>query len=80
MLRDEHAMIDGSYHERKVGYPAHLQQQAPDKLHSNHVGIEKARILMKELICWININTDIENTIKIAQYALDSNRCNPNTK
>ena len=37
-----------------------LQKQVMDQLHTNHMGIEKTRLLAYESIYWIGINTDIE--------------------
>ena len=34
------------------------------QLYSNHVGIEKTRLLACELVYWINMNADIENIFK----------------
>ena len=42
--------------------------------------IEKARLLVRDLVYWINMNTDIENTLKTSQHALDSNRHSQMTK
>ena len=41
-----------------------LQKQALDHLHSNHMGIMKTGLLVHESISWIDMNVDIENTVK----------------
>ena len=43
-------------------------------LHSMYMGIEKIRLLVRNLVYRVNINTDIEDAVKPAQYALDSKR------
>ena len=34
------------------------------QLHSNHMGIEKTRLLACESMHWVNMNADIENAVK----------------
>ena len=37
------------------------------QLHSNHMGIEKTRLLVYKSVYWVNMNADIENAVK--QYS-----------
>ena len=48
---------------KKIIMPAELQQQTLDQLHNNHMGIQKARFLVRESIHQTYMNADIENTI-----------------
>ena len=34
------------------------------QLHSNHIQIEKTRLLASKSVYWVNMNADIENTVK----------------
>ena len=43
--------------------PVSPQKTVLHQLHTNHMGIEKTRLLVHESIYWININDDIENVI-----------------
>ena len=38
-----------------------------DQLHSNHMTIEKTRPLARELVYWLNMNADTDNTVKQTQ-------------
>ena len=51
-----------------------LQSQALDQLHSNHMGKEKAIHLAKESINSVNMNLDIENTVKIVCHVFGFSR------
>ena len=45
-----------------IPYP--LQKQILEQLHSNHMGIEETWLLMREQVYWVNMNADIEQTVK----------------
>ena len=49
---------------KRIPMPADLQQQALDHILCNHMGVRKRKLLAKESIYWINMNTEIENTVK----------------
>ena len=38
--------------------------QILDQLHSNHMGIGKMWLLIRDSVYWINMNTDIEHKFK----------------
>ena len=40
-----------------------LQRQILEQLYSNHMDIEKTRLLVRESVYWVNMNADIENNI-----------------
>ena len=48
-----------------------LQKQILDQLHSNHIGIEKTLFLLRESVLWINMNVDIECTVKQCTACLE---------
>ena len=76
-FRDDMAMIDGFIMKgRHIVIPDVLKPQALDKLHINHVGIEK-KILVCKSIYWASINNDIENYIKTALHVLCFSKHNP---
>ena len=53
---------------RCIIIPKELWKQALEQLHSNHMGIEKTRILACESIYWMNMNACIENIKKCSTY------------
>ena len=67
-MRNELPIIDGMSMEVKRGIiPVQLQKQILQQLFSNHMGIEKTRLLACESVYWLNINASIQNFMK--QYA-----------
>ena len=59
MLKDRHIII-----------PTSLKQQVLDQLHTNHMGIEKTKLLACKSVYWSTINVDIEKYMK--SYATKS--------
>ena len=79
--RDDLAVIDGVVMKgRLIIIPRSLKQQVLDQLHTNHMGIEKTKLLMCESVYWADINTDIEKHIKTAQCVLNFSRHSPRRK
>ena len=63
--RDELAVIDGIILKgRHIVIPNSLRQQVLGQLHTNHMGIEKKKLLACESVYWSSINADIEDCIK----------------
>ena len=63
--KDELAVIDGTMLKgRCIIIPNSLRQQVLNKLHINHMGIEKTKLLVCEYVYWHSINADIEKYIK----------------
>ena len=57
-------MIDGIAIKGKwIIVPFILQNQILEYLYSNYLGIEKARLLERESLHWVNINTDIKDAV-----------------
>ena len=53
----ELVMIDGvTVKDKEVIIPPQLQMQILKQLHSNHIGIEKTRLLEHESMYWVNMN------------------------
>ena len=74
-------MIDGIIMKgRHVIIPEILKTQTLDKLHINHMGIEKTELLACESISWPNINDDIENLIKNCTTCLTFQQTQPKEK
>ena len=75
------AMIDGNEMKdnRKIIF-FQLQKQILQQLYNNHMVIEKMRLLLHESINWMNMNADIENTMKYCTTYLDSRKIQPNEK
>ena len=47
-----------------------LQMQMSEQLHSNHMGVEKTKLLACESIYWLNINADIDVTQRIYMHKI----------
>ena len=55
-IRHEVAMINGIARNcNKIIVPFLLPREILKQLHSNHMGIEKMRLLARELVYWVNI-------------------------
>ena len=73
--RDELAIIDGVMLKgRHIVIPTTLKQQVLDQLHTNHMGIEKTKLLACESVHWPSINADIEKYIKSVLHVLNFSR------
>ena len=60
--RDELAVIDGVMLKRGcIIIPTSLKQQVLNQLHTNHMGIEKTKLLTCKSVYWSDINADIKN-------------------
>ena len=58
-------MINGiAMKGRCIIIPFLLQQQILEKVHSNYMGIQKIRILVRQSLHWVNMNANIEKVIK----------------
>ena len=63
--RDDMVVIDGVVMKgRCILIPTNLKQQVLDQLHTNHMGIEKTKLLACESVYWADMNVDIEKHIK----------------
>ena len=75
------AMIDGIVMKgKRIIIPFHLQKHILQQLHSNHLGIEKTRLLVHGLVYWVNVNADIEKTMKQCATCLDYQKTKPHEK
>lgn len=64
-FRDELSVEDGILLKgTRVVIPESMQTFILEKLHYGHLGIEKTRLRAKDSVYWININRDIETTVK----------------
>ena len=74
-------MIDGiAMKGERALIPAALQSETLEQLHSNHMGREKTRLLDRDLVYWINMKTNIYDTIMNHSTSFTSNRYNQKTK
>ena len=60
--------------------PTALQDKASKQLHLKHISIKWTWLLACESIHWTNMNVDIEETVKIAPFALISQETQPKYK
>ena len=56
---------------QRIIIPFLLQKQILWQLHSNYMGIEKMSLFVCESVYWLNMNTDIKNTVKKFATCLD---------
>ena len=59
---------------------ASLQGKVLNHLHMNHVGIKKSRMLTCKSIYWINLNANLEDTVKISIHILTPRQHSRGTK
>ena len=79
--RDELAVIHGVVMKgRCIPIPTSLKQQVLDQLHTNHMGIEKTKLLTCESVYWADINVDIEKHIKNCATCLEFQQTQPKEK
>ena len=56
-------MINGiAMKGRRIMLPFLLQIQIMEKLYRNNIGIKKMRLLVRELMYWVNMIADIKST------------------
>ena len=79
--RDELAITDKVVLKgRHVIIPTSLKQQVLEQLHTNHMGIEKTKLLAHESVYWSDINMDIKKYIKSCATCLEFQQTNPKEK
>ena len=81
LYRDELAVIDGVILKgRCIIIPDSLKQQVHTQLHTNHIGIEKTKLLACESVFWHNINANTEAYIKLGATCLEFQQTQPKEK
>ena len=65
---------------RCILIPTRLKQQVVDQLHTNHMGIEKNKLLACKSVYWADINADIEKRIKNCATCLEFHQMQPKEK
>ena len=76
--RDELAVKDGvMFKGRHIIIPTTLKQQVLDQLHTNHMGIEKTKLLTYKSVYWPSINVDIEKYIISCATCLECQQMQP---
>ena len=65
---------------RFIFIPETSQRQTLKQLHVNHMGTEKAELLVHESIYWTGMNNDTENHIKNCSTYLDFQLMQPKEK
>ena len=79
--RGELVVIDGIILKgRHIVIPNSLKQQVLNQLYTNHMTIEKTKLLAHELVYWSSINADIENYIKHCTMCLEFQQMQPKEK
>ena len=78
---DELMVIDGIILKgRHIVIPNSLRQQVLSQLHTNHMGIEKTKLLSFESVYWSSINADIKGYIKHSATCLEFQQTQPKEK
>ena len=81
LYRDELMVIDGVILKgRCIIIPDSLKQQVLAQVHTNHMGIEKMKLLACESVFWHNINANIEAYIKVCATCLEFQQTQPKEK
>ena len=62
---------------RHIVMPNSLRQQVLNQLHTNHMGIEKTKLLARESVYWSSINADIKSYIKHCATCLEFQQSQP---
>ena len=76
--RDELAVIDGIILKGKcIIIPNSLKEQVLIQLHTNHMGIEKTKLLARECVYWPSIYANIEKYIKQCVTCLQFQQMQP---
>ena len=76
--RDELSVIDSIILKDKcIIIPHSLKEQVLNQLHTNHMGIEKTKLLACECVYWPSINADIEKYIKQCSTYLQFQQTQP---
>ena len=79
--RDELVVIDGMILKgRCIIIPNSFRQRVLDQLHTNHMGIEKTKLLAHECVYWHSINADIAKYIKQCATCLEFQQMQPKEK
>ena len=79
--RDELVVIDVIILKgRSIIMPNSLRQQVLNQLHTNHIGIEKTKLLACKSVYWSNINADIKKYIKQCAKCLEFQQTQPKEK
>ena len=80
-IRSKLAKIDGiATKGKRIIIPFILQKQILQQLHSNQMGRKNTRPLECEVVYLININTDIENTVKHCATCMAYQQTQPSEK
>ena len=65
LIRQELAMINGvAIKGKRIIISSQLKMQILSQLHNNQMEIEKMSLLVCEFVYWVNMNTDIQNTVQ----------------
>ena len=81
LYRDELAVIDGILLKgRHIVILNSLRQQVLNELHTNHMGVEKTKLLACESVYWSSINADIKSSIKHCATCLEFQQIQPKEK
>ena len=79
--RDKLPVIDGIVLKgRHIVIPNSPRQQVLNQLHTNHMGIEKTKLLPHKSVYWSSINADIEKYIKNCAKCLECQQMQPKEK
>ena len=81
LYRDKLVVIDDVILKgRHIVIPNSLRQQILNQFHTNHMGIEKTKLLAHESVYWSSINADIERYIKQCATYLEFQQTQPKEK
>ena len=64
--------------QNRIMVPIGLRHGFPDKLHDNHMGIAKTRLLARTLVYWPNWNSDVKKTCSESITCKENQNMPPN--
>ena len=77
-VRDEISVVKGLQQKgTRIVVPNFLRNEALQKIHTGHLGIEKCIAMAKEVIYWPNINQQIKEMISTCTYCIDHRNQKP---
>ncbi|XP_055585053.1 uncharacterized protein K02A2.6-like [Uranotaenia lowii] len=76
-FRDELAVYDGLvFKSNQVVVPLGLRKKMLNAIHSGHSGIQSCIRRAKQVVFWVNMNTDIQNLVEGCSICQRHQRCN----
>ena len=67
-FKDELCIINGIiFRCSRIVVPASMRNEMLCRIHEGHLWIDKQKTMARNVLCWPNMNVDIEKSLKIVQ-------------